>query len=131
MPKEITEFGYQTIRDFIEGKEINHWEYLALFDHTGEEFLRISIDEDERLEWIHEEGADVLVLEGEFSGSNEDIDLPRAFEEGCLFNQAEGGDPVTPKQNIKDPESPYAPVLENSADTITITIEIEAPKGEE
>ncbi len=116
---EVTEAGYQTIRDFIEGD----WVWVELRDDTDTPIIRIDEPTDPRVTWTHSPGAQVLELQVELAGSDADIEplLPQTFQFSALFNVSTGGDPLAHEEFT-------AFTISTTEDQLTVFHELEVPE---
>lgn len=113
---EVTEPGYQDLRDYIEA----NWDYMEPYDDNQNAILRIDVS-DGRLQWTHTAGSQTLVLEGVFQGSDSDISLPQTFSGSRIFDVGTDGDAYSD-------ESFTNFTMEDDNDQITIEHEIEVPE---
>lgn len=94
MSTEITEAGYQSLRNLIDSSATisDQWDYIALIDDAGNEVTRVSITGDSRTSWQHAAGDQVLQVRFEITGSDADIPLPVTIVESRLHDTSSGGD---------------------------------------
>ena len=90
MATEITEAGYQSIRNFLQGISSDPWTFIEIRDGSQTPVFRLGLA-DPRVSWVHDPGAQVLVMRVELSGSDEDITLPQSFGGAAFFQSASGG----------------------------------------
>lgn len=122
MATEITNAGYQSIRDFIE----SNWKYLEIRDQGSNPILASRIDVssstgiNDQFEWKHEAFSQVLRIEGKITG--EDVNqLGDTAYEIAVFTQASGGTPV--HVGTSDPF-----VFNNTADECNIVYTFQVPE---
>jgi hypothetical protein len=116
---EITEAGYQTLRDFI----VANWTYVELRDAGSDPVLRLGTD-DPRVSWTHQEGAQVLELTVVLRGSDADVSLGTAFTGSAIFSVAAGGSALS--------DESFTPfTIADTADQLTIRHRFEVPKVQE
>ena len=85
---EVTEYGYSTLRNFIQGS----WKYVELQDETSTPIIRLGIG-DSRVSWLtHDEGANILKLQVVISGA--DVTLPKTFAKTVIYDVASGGEVI-------------------------------------
>ncbi len=116
MATEITEFGYQQIRNFIEGS----WIYIALIDSGDDEVLRLSVS-DPRVTWIHDPNDAILRLRVQIQGSDIDVPIPTTFAKSILYNSAVSSDII--HERVFDNAT-----IANPNDQLTVTHSIEVPE---
>lgn len=123
---EITDDGYQSIKDFLNSSVSipNEWDYLALYDDSESEQLRVSITDDSRTEWQDVDGDAILEVYGEFTGDDSDISLPTTFEYSAIFDddEGEGGDRMTEIEQFA------TATLDQDGDSLEVTHTIEVPQ---
>ena len=117
MSTEIREAGYQTIRDFIE----SDWDYIELRDDDDSQVTRIQISEDDLAQWVHASDAQVLEVEVEVQGEDDDIPLDTTFTGSALYNEESGGDELS----FDDFSSA---LIGSEGDILIVTHEIEVPQ---
>lgn len=113
---EITEAGYQTVRDFIEA----NWIYHSLRDDADAEVLRLSTA-DARVSWTHTAGAQVLELTTVISGADTDVTTPQIFAGSEIYNVATEGEPLAD-------ETFEAFTINTTSDELTVKHRIEVPQ---
>lgn len=114
---EITQVGYQGIRDYIEA----NWKFIELRDADGAKIVRLDTS-DERVSFTHAPGAQTLELSIVITGSNAEITLPQTFAASVIFTSADGADAVTAVESF----SPFEMTMEE--DQITVRHRIEVPQ---
>jgi len=113
---EITNAGYQTIRDFIQ----SNWSYVEIRNSSGAAIIRISTS-DSRCSWIHAPGDQVLKLQVIITGSDSDITLPITIAGAAMYDVASGGNALA--------EGTFtAATLEADADQVKVEIDIQVPQ---
>lgn len=120
---EITHEGYQFIRDHIEAT----WTYMELRDENDQAITRIAIT-DPRLTWIHEPGAQVLILQALVKGADPDIPVPCTIKSSALFAQVVGGNTLSVDLLRGDNDVEVVAVVGASLDEVTVLHYIEAPR---
>lgn len=122
---EITEAGYQTVRDFINSDTAtpNTWDYIALYDDSQNEVLRRSISGDSRCRWFSDDGDAFLKAEIVIEGSDGDVPVPTTFEYSAVFDDtaANSGSRLTPLE-----QHPTANVSDSS-DRVVVVHTVEIP----
>jgi len=116
MAVELPSAGYQDIRDYVE----DNWIYISLEDDTGSEIFRISTA-DSRVSWIHTAESQELQLQVNITGSDSEFTLPQKFSSSALYKVSSGG-------NILSEEGFTTTTLETTADTLTITHNVQIPQ---
>ena len=119
MPQEVTEDGYQDVRDHLE----DIWEHLSLIDDDDEEVTRISIS-DERADWEHNAGDQVIEFRVDISGDDADIPHGTTFEASDLYRVSSGGD-----GRAKDNWSPST--IAGDEDGLTVFHRVQIPRLDE
>ncbi|KZR58965.1 hypothetical protein [Pseudobacillus badius] len=114
---EITQVGYQTIRDHIQ----ENWKFIELQDELGAKVVRLD-PTDPRVTWTHSPGAQTLELSIVISGKDSDISLPQTFAASAVYTSAEAAEPVT----AVEPFSNFEMTMEE--DQITVRHRIEVPQ---
>lgn len=66
----------------------NNWNYVALFDDTNTEVLRVQIGNDSRFAWSSGSASDPLTLDGTVTGGDADVPTPTTFEYVKLFQSS-------------------------------------------
>ncbi len=113
---EISNFGYQSVRDFIE----SNWTYLELRDTAGTPVLRINTT-DPRLNYTHVAGSQTLELTIALKGSDTDITLPQEFAQSAIFADAVSTDAFSV-------ETFTSFTMESELDELTVKHQIEVPE---
>ncbi len=113
---EVTEAGYQSIRDFIEA----NWIYHSLRDDVDGEVLRIS-PSDARCEWTHTAGEQVLELTTTVTGADDDITPPVTIAGSKLFELSSGGD-------ARADETMTSFTIESTSDELTVKHRVQVPQ---
>lgn len=113
---EITEEGYQNIRDYIE----SNWIYHSLRDNSDDEIVRIDTD-DSRTEWTHDSESQVLELTTTVAGEDSDISPPQEFAGSEIYDGSSGGDPYAD-------ETFESFTIETDSDELTVKHRIEVPE---
>lgn len=113
---EITENGYQSIRNYIEA----NWIYHSLRDEEDAEIIRIS-PSDARTSWTHDAGAQVLELTTTVTGADDDIIPPQTFAGSELYDVSSGGSPLAD-------EIFTSFTIETDGDELTIKHRLEIPQ---
>ena len=113
---EVTDKGYQSIRDFIEA----NWIYHSLRDEADEEIIRIS-PSDARCEWTHSNGVQVLEITTTVTGADSDITPPQTFAGSELYDVSSGGDVLADETFTQF-------TIESDSDELTIKHRIEVPQ---
>jgi len=119
---EIIEDGYESIREFIDGREANSWDYIELRDDDGYPVTRIGVS-DERVEWTHNEGDQVLNLNAVVEGDDEDINTPVTVESSVLFNEDVDGAEVTDVEDFDE-----SATISSDDDRLEVDHEVEVPE---
>ena len=114
---EISQVGYQGIRDYIEA----NWKFIEVQDELGAKILRLD-PSDPRVSWTHTPGAEVLELSVVINGSDAEVTLPQVFAKSAIFTSAEATEPVT----TVVPFSTFEMTLEE--DQLTVRHQIEVPQ---
>lgn len=114
---EISELGYQHIRNYIE----ENWKFIELQDELGAKVLRLDTS-DSRVSWTHTPGAEVLELSIVVTGSDAEITLPQKLAASAVYTSAEATEPVT----LVEPFSNFE--LSTTEDKLTIHHKIEVPE---
>ncbi|NYV68138.1 hypothetical protein HYI36_22940 [Bacillus sp. Gen3] len=114
---EISELGYQHIRNYIE----ENWKFIELQNELGAKILRLDTT-DPRVTWTHAPGSDVLELSITVSGSDAEVTLPKTFAASAIYTSAEASEPVT----AVEPFSNFEMTMEE--DQITVRHRIEVPQ---
>lgn len=114
---EITQVGYQGIRNYIE----ENWKFIELQDDNGAKIVRLS-PEDPRVEWTHAPGAQTLELSIVINGSDADITLPQVFAASAVYDSEEATEPMTAVESF----SSFEMTMEE--DQITVRHRIEVPQ---
>jgi hypothetical protein len=113
---EVTQQGYQSIRDFIQA----NWKYIELQDDTGTAVLRLS-PSDSRVTWTHVAGDQTLKLQIIVKGSDVGMTLPRTFAKSVIYNVATGGQAFST-------ESFTSFTIETAQDELTVIHSIQVPQ---
>lgn len=116
MATEITNAGYQSLRDFVQSA----WTFIELRDESGTAIVRLGVD-DERVSWTHPENSQTLELRVVITGSDEEIELPSTFASSAIFTQASGGEELAK-------ESFSAFTMEETGDELTVIHQLEIPQ---
>lgn len=114
---EITEKGYQDLRDFIE----ENWIYHSLRDDQGNEVVRLSTS-DPRTEWTHDPGSQVLELTTTVTGSDPDIHPPQKFAGSSIYNS----DSVEADPMAEETFESFT--IQTESDELTVKHRIEVPQ---
>lgn len=114
---EITQTGYQGIRDFIEA----NWKFIELRNESGAKIVRLDTSDD-RVNFTHVPGAQTLELSIVITGNDTEITLPTTFASSVIFTSAEGAEAVTAVEAF----SPFEMTMEE--DQITVRHRIEVPQ---
>lgn len=115
MAVEITNAGYQTLRDFVQA----NWNYVEIRNDTGAAVLRIATS-DPRCAWLHTPGAPVLQLQVIISGADLPS-LPLTLAGAAFFNTPTGGDALA--------ETTFtAATLTTIEDQLKLILNIEIPQ---
>ena len=114
---EITQVGYQGIRDFIEA----NWKFIELKDDKGAKIVRLDTT-DERVSFTHTPGAKTLELSIVITGSDVEVSLPQTFAASAIFTSADGTEAVTAVEAF----SPFEMTM--AEDQITVRHRIEVPQ---
>lgn len=128
MPTELTEAGYESIRDLVRSAATApaQWDYIALIDDTGSEVLRVSVTGDSRASWSEEDqdvsGTDeTMVATITVSGGDADITTPVTINESRLYDTNSGGSSLS--------EDTFTnATLQASSDELTVEHRIEVPQ---
>lgn len=116
MATEITNAGYQSLRDFVQ----QEWTFIELRDEVGSAIVRLGVD-DERVSWEHIGGSGTLELKVVITGSDSEMTLPRTFQSSAIFTQAEGG--------VEMAEESFSPfTMEETGDELTVIHQLEIPQ---
>lgn len=113
---EISNAGYQSIRDYIQ----SNWQYIELRDETNSPILRISTN-DNRVQWSHDVGSQTLELTCIIKGDDADITKPVTFASSAIYDVVTGGSPYA-VENF----TPFT--MENDADQLIIKHQIQVPQ---
>ena len=113
---EVTENGYQSIRDFIQA----NWIYHSLRDDEDAEIIRVS-PSDARCGWTHTAGAQVLELTTTVTGADADITPAQTFAGSELYDVSSGGEPLAD-------ETFAAFTIETDSDELTTKHRLEIPR---
>lgn len=113
---EVTTAAYEDIRAYIEA----NWDFLEPYDDGDSAITRVDTSDD-RITWVHADGAQTLQLEGVFSGDDSDITLPVTFAGSRVFDVDSGGSAYSDETYTNF-------TMEATDDEITITHEIEVPE---
>ncbi|MEA0553766.1 hypothetical protein U1P98_07530 [Lysinibacillus irui] len=114
---EITQLGYQGIRDYIEA----NWNFIELKDNLGAPIVRLSTA-DPRVTWTHSAGAQTLELSIVVTGSDAEVTLPKTFAGSAIYTSAEATEAVTATESF----SPFEMTM--AEDQITVRHRIEVPQ---
>ena len=114
---EISELGYQHIRNYIE----ENWRFIELQDDLGAKVIRLETT-DPRVTWTHAPGAEVLELSIVVTGSDAEITLPQKLASSAVYTSADATEPVT----LVEPFSNFE--LSTTEDQLTIRHKIEVPE---
>lgn len=114
---EIYGEGYQSIRDFVEGD----WIYHSILDDGEDEITRINVEDDDRAEWTHSDGDEVLEITTTISGSDDDISQPSTIAGSAIYNVEDDGDDFA--KEVFDSFT-----IETDSDELTIKHRIEIPQ---
>lgn len=117
MATEITNAGYQSIRDFVEA----NWKFIELRNESDTPILRLGVD-DPRVSWIHTEGAGTLELRVVIKGSDAEITLPTTFASSAIYSQATDGSALA-----VEAFSPFT--MEATGDELTVIHQLEIPQS--
>ena len=113
---EITNAGYQSIRDFVEAT----WKYVELRDETGTKIVRLAV-RDPRVTWEHNANAQTLELKVVIKGSDAEVSLPKTFASSAIYSIATGGSALSD-------ESFSDFTMESSGDELTVIHKLEIPQ---
>ena len=122
---EITEDGYQSLREFAFSAHTvpNQWDYIAIYDSSKNEVIRVSITGDSRFNWTDLDGDYVGIVSGEIQGSDTDIPTDgTTIEYVALHDSATGGRQITQLEQV----SPLT--ITGGGDAMNISHSIEIPK---
>lgn len=119
---EIIENGYESIREFIDGRPADSWDYIELRDDEGNPVTRIGVS-DERVEWTHNDGDQVLNLNAVVEGGDADITTPVTVQSSVLFNEDADGNEVTDVEVFTDDAT-----LSADDDRLEVDHEVEVPQ---
>ena len=91
---ELTSDAYQSIRDFVNSSTgvPNDWDYIELYDDASNAVTRVSINIDDRCQWLDEDGDKTLQIEFDVTGSDGDIPIPTTLKHSAVWDSASGGD---------------------------------------
>lgn len=78
--------GYKDLRDYVQA----NYKYVALVDSSDNEIVRMEIGVDARAKWIHEAGANPLLLEVTVKGSDAEIAEPCTLNKAYLYKTIDG-----------------------------------------
>lgn len=116
MATEITNAGYQSIRDFIQGA----WTYIELRDEVGTEILRLGVG-DSRVSWTHVGDAQTLELQIVIKGDDSEVTLPQTFASSAIYAEGTAGEELAV-------ESFSNFTMESIGDELTVIHQIEVPQ---
>ena len=116
---EITEAGYQVIRDLIEST--SGYGYIELQEADGTPWERLVIDTDARCVWSHAASAQTLELTITIRGDDADVTLPQEFGKSVFFAGASGGSALST-------ETFTTATLENETDELVLKHQIQVPE---
>jgi hypothetical protein len=108
--------GFEDLRSYIQ----SNWTHAEFIDDSGSVIFRLSISGDGRLSWTSGSASNPLTLESQFTGSDSDISLPVTFRRVDLYK---GSGATTRMGN----DTHIDATLEASADSVTITTDVEMP----
>ena len=113
---EITNSGYQSIRDFVEA----NWKYIELRDDLGTPILRLD-PTDPRVTWTHVAQAQTLKLQIVVTGTDLEVSLPQTFGSSAIFSVSTGG-------TAHSVETFTTFTMEGTGDELTVVHELEIPE---
>lgn len=119
---EVTENGYQTLRDLIDGTNTGRsWDWHSILDDTSSEVTRVD-PSDSRSEWTHGNGSQTLVRETTLTGEDSDITTPVTLSASALHETETDSDNLTEEESFTDA------TIEGADDEVKVTHEIEVPQ---
>lgn len=83
---DIYNEGYLDLRNYVEA----NYKYVALVDSSDNEIVRMEIGVDSRAQWIHQAGANPLLLEVTVKGSDAEIAEPCTLNKAYLYKTING-----------------------------------------
>jgi hypothetical protein len=121
---ELTTAGYQTLRDYVNSSSTtpSPWDYIEIYDDTGNSITRVSITGDTRCQWLDIDGDKVMKVEFDVTGVDSDITLPVTLQKSALWNSASGGSQCTEKEQFPDA------TFNQDGDNVTITHTVNLPQ---
>lgn len=125
MASELPEHGYELIRQYIDGSAAapDPWDYIGLFNDSGNEILRVSVTGDSRTSWGTADGGQTLVVSGSFEGADSDVPLDTTFAESRLFTVSGIGNGQAVSQDTF-----AAATIASESDTLVIDHTVEVPQ---
>ena len=121
---ELTSDAYQSIRDFVNSSAgvPNDWEFIELYDDESNAVTRVSINIDDRCQWLDEDGDKTIQIEFNVTGSDGDIPVPTTLKYSAVWDSASGGRQITVKEQFAEA------VINQSGDNVLITHSIDIPQ---
>lgn len=123
---EITSDGYQNLRDHVNGSvsDQNAWDWIALYDDSQSEVLRVSVTGDSRASWTDVDADALLTANITIQGSDSDVPTPTAFEYSALWDDASGGSDPT---QVTQLEQYATATINQDGDELTVEHTVELP----
>ncbi len=120
---EITEAGYQDLRDYVEGA----WSFVEIRDDSaagagGAAVVRLD-PSDPRVEWVHAPSAQVLQIRVTLRGDDGDITPPVTLRSAALYDAGTGGSAYA-----EEVFSEGDAVINSESDEVTVTFDVEVPQ---
>lgn len=122
---EITEAGYQSMREFAFSAHTvpNQWDYIALYDSSQSEVIRVSITGDSRFYWTDLDGDEVGTVQGEVSGNDSDIPTDgTTIEYTAIWDSATGGRQITQLEQVA------SMTFNQTGDAMNVTHNVQIPQ---
>lgn len=122
---EITEAGYQSMREFAFSAHTvpNQWDYIALYDSSQSEVVRVSITGDSRFYWTDLDGDEVGTVQGEVSGNDSDIPTDgTTIEYTAIWDSATGGRQITQLEQVA------SMTFNQTGDAMNVTHNVQIPQ---
>jgi len=119
---EVTENGYQTLRDLIDGTDTGRsWDWHSILDDEDSEVTRVD-PSDSRSEWTHDDDSQTLVRETTLTGDDDDVSTPVTLNASALHETETDSDNLTPEESFTDA------TIEQEDDEVKVTHEVEVPQ---
>lgn len=120
---EVTDDGYQNLRDHIDGTSSVSWDWHSILDDSDprNEITRRDTG-DTTSEWVHGAGSQVLERQTTVSGDDADVSTPVTLEASALHETE------TDEDNLTQVETFASATIEQSDDVVEVTHEVEVPQ---